>query len=270
MIFQEAYNPFRALGSAFELLGRAPAVVLIGGILLSITEQGGGSMISNSLDRDHVGQVRAWAVGLIAALVLLACCVGIAIFVFNSLLLIGFPKALERVLATGREDLGDLFQARGLLGTMIVTRILSALVVVAAFLPLVAIVLSAVLLAEREIVPTPLVVMLGIAVGLAYVPVIFYFGLGVSLAPAAVAIEGMRPTEAMSRSWSLVRGHRLQLLLYHIVLVLFASLGLLACCVGVFATSAIAEAATFESYLRLVRSGAPDTWGRPAPAAPSA
>ena len=84
-------------------------------------------------------------------------------------------------------------------------------------------------------------------------PLIFYVFLGLSLAPEAVAIEGYTAVESIKRSWSIVKGNRLRLLLYYIVTGIVAFLGLFACCIGVIFTSTLVYIAYMDSYLRLVR-----------------
>ena len=71
----------------------------------------------------------------------------------------------------------------------------------------------------------------------------------------AVLDKGMGPVEAMSHSWNLTRGHRWELLLLLIILFGVNLLGLLACCVGIFVTSAMTYVACAWVYLRL--SGQP-------------
>ena len=75
--------------------------------------------------------------------------------------------------------------------------------------------------------------------------------IGLAFAESAVIFEDLRPTEALKRSWSLASGRRWRFLLFFIVNGLFAFSGVLLCCVGVFATSAITRLATAEAFLQL-------------------
>ena len=81
-----------------------------------------------------------------------------------------------------------------------------------------------------------------------------YVLLGVYLVPQAVALEGLAPAAALKRSWAIADGNRWWLLLYLVVLRIFAVLGLLLCCVGVLGTGAMRIIAINESYLRFVHS----------------
>ena len=87
-----------------------------------------------------------------------------------------------------------------------------------------------------------------------WLPFFIYVALGLSLIPLAVAVERMTPIAAFSRSWELVRGNRMQLFVFYLVTGIFTLLGLLACCIGVLFTGALAQAATVDAYLRLVRA----------------
>ena len=63
--------------------------------------------------------------------------------------------------------------------------------------------------------------------------------------------KGMGPVEAMGHSWNLSRGHRWDLLLFFLLVLGVNLLGLLACCVGLFVTSAMTFLAWAWVYLRL-------------------
>ena len=97
--------------------------------------------------------------------------------------------------------------------------------------------------------------------GLLYLPVIVYVGLGLSLVKQAVAYEGLRPTQAIRRSWDLVAGQRWMLFLYLIVLGLFTLLGVCLCCVGyLLLTGPLTLIAQHESYLALTRGAERPSW----------
>jgi hypothetical protein len=263
MIFQEAYDPVRSLGSAWNQIGRARLTLLLGGFLSFVTDGGNGAGILRI--GEHRDELPSWTIALLIVAAVGACVFGVLVLLFNSLIQIGLARALERVMSTGKQETTDLFEPRGLFGSMLLTQLLKMGVSIAASLPLVVIFGVLALLSERAGLPEGAAVAIGFAVFLIYLPVLIYVGVGVSLATQAVAIEGMRPMEAMSRSWSLAKGHRIRLCIYYFVMGIISVSGLLLCCVGVFATGAWTEVARFESYLRLVREGDPATWMRPAP-----
>ena len=107
---------------------------------------------------------------------------------------------------------------------------------------------------------------------LIWFPAFLYVALGISLAEQAVALEGLQPVESLKRSWSLVSGHRLMLLLYWVVTGIFTSLGVCLCFFGLFVTGTMALTARSESYLALVRGGERSGWwiehGAPPPPPP--
>jgi hypothetical protein len=126
---------------------------------------------------------------------------------------IGFANTVEDVLRTGEGDVGKVFDGKGRLGAMILSRLLSGLIVLGACLPYAVVVLAAALVTsgfERE-------EGLGIAILIAgtvlYAPVLAYVWLGIVLSDQAVALEGLQPVDSIRRSWSLARGHRWMLFL---------------------------------------------------------
>ena len=86
-------------------------------------------------------------------------------------------------------------------------------------------------------------------------PTLIYLGCGLALVGEIVIFEGAKPKEALSRSWNMARGNRLQIFLYALVTWIFALLGLLLCCIGVLATSAVTTLAWAEAYLQLSGAG---------------
>ncbi len=257
MQFSQAFHPFRALGAAWRAIQAAPLAMIVGGVLLTLTSGGGsgggglsedGSGWGGSLDTGHAL--------LIVALVVLALGIALAFWLFGCLVRVGFAGAMESVLATGEARLGQVFEPRGLWLKMVLVTLLRALLSFLVTLPLLAVMLVPLFLrgaGNSDAFSIGLLVGIG-AIVLIAAPVWIYVLLGLSLMPEATAIEGLGPRDALRRSWSLVAGNRLQLLLYVVVLAVFTLLGLLACCVGVLFTGAISHIANYESYLRLVRS----------------
>lgn len=283
MEFNQAFDPIRALQSAWKVLAQAPLPILVGGVLLALTEGGGGfgGNFSSSV-RDHGGNlqwsdVEPWILPLIGVVA----CVGIACFLFSSWIMAGFPHAVESVLRTGRADVGQVFDAKGRYGAMLLVRILRGFIIVACVIPLGVFVAAVAILTKgfqhhHEI--AILVIVLG---ALVWLPFYFYVLLGTTLAKQAVALEGLPPIDSLKRSWSLVHGHRLMMFLYCFVAFVFSVLGLCLCCVGVFLTGTLVHVAKSESYLALVRGqeranwwiekgsahpvAPPEGWGAPPP-----
>jgi hypothetical protein len=281
MHFNEAYDPFRALRSAWRIVKKAPAAMLLGSVLLAVCDGGLAVLKLKGDDTVHVQiadfdfqdterwkelarQVaQLWLSGWAVGFALFALLFSIASFLFGSLVRVGFARAVERGLAEEEDEIGDLFEARGRWGSMVLVRVLRWLVFVLASTPGIA--LSGIAgfatygVTEQEWAATSAAVI----AFLVYLPVWIYVGLGLQLAPMAVAVEGMGPAEAVSRSWQLVRGHRWTLLLYWIVLWVAQILIVLPCCccpLLVFVPTLLEETTTCDSYLRLVKSGSPETW----------
>ena len=251
MDFATAYDPFRALRTAWELLKKAPATVLVGGVLLAFTDGGcsGGNQFASDGGEDFSGT----DVAVIMAVVMAVLVIGVAFWLFACLLKVGFPTAIENVQKSGAEDVGAIFKSEGRWLNMVAATFLQAIASFAAVIPMGLIVLLAVLVGsgtDNEAMG----IGIGVVGALLWLPFFIYIALGLSLISLAVAVERLNPIEAFGRSWELVRGNRLQLFLFYLVTAVFTLLGLLACCVGVLFTSALAYTASADAYLRLVRA----------------
>jgi hypothetical protein len=278
MIFREAFDPFRALGAAFRVFARSSSALLLGGFLIWLCDLAPqvGSQISqhsfSGLNAEHwqsvdqasrevLNAARAMFAGLTALLMGFACMLGIAAWLFRCFLLVGFARCVERTLTLGRAEPAHLFDARGRWVAMALTSLLCGIINVLAVVPGIA---AVGLTAALVIAGTDSGVAGGVSAGLvalAYIPVAVYVWLGVALSGYAVALEGMDPTEAIARSWLLMRGHRWQLVWFWLVMTVpqvFCCL----CCL-LFLPAMIEHTAWVESYLRLVREGEPETWVKP-------
>jgi hypothetical protein len=260
MEFNQAFDPIRALQSAWKALAQAPLPLIVGGVLLMLTEGGGGGGGNFVQIHDHHGggswsEIAPWILPLIGV----CACVGIALFLFSSWIQVGFANSVESVLRTGHADVGQVFDAKGRFGSMVLSRILCVLVGIACVLPFLLLVIAIGILTKGFERHEGLILLLipGLVV---WLPIVLYVVLGISLADQAVALEGAQPVESLKRSWSLVHGHRWMLLLYLIVGGLFSMLGFCLCCIGVFLTGTLFHVARSESYLALVRGQERATW----------
>lgn len=262
MEFNQAYDPFRALGVSWQLIKKAPLPLLVGGAVLVITNGGGGGggNFGTKFQNHEGGADWERLAPMLVGVAGLFCCLGIVFFVISSWVRIGFANTVEDVLRTGEGDVGKVFDGKGRLGAMILSRLLSGLIVLGACLPYAVVVVAATLVTsgfERE-------EGLGIAILIAgtvlYAPVLAYVWLGIVLSDQAVALEGLQPVDSIRRSWSLARGHRWMLFWYSLVTGIFAALGICACCVGIFLTGTMAEVARSESFLSLTRGAERDGW----------
>ncbi len=256
MEFRTAYDPFRALGCAWRILWRAKLTMFLGGFLLLITDPWsdgpGGGTHQLQLDKCDMGN-GLWpllqgpvGIGLLLALILM-----FVAFLFHCLLRVGYGAAVQRVMVTGKEDIADLFRPRGLYGTMVFGMLLHILLVVLASAPFGLIVWGGFLIDQSIGLELPLA-LAGVCLGVCYFFVWIWILLGLLLIPEAIAIEGLDPVSAVSRSWSLTRGHRLMLFLYAFVqVVLVVASFFCLCCLGVFVTSTWSTIAWYESYVRL-------------------
>ena len=96
MDFCLAFEPIRALGVALRLLGRAPLTLLLGGLFLFLSDPESQFKISG--DREHFSAAEFLA---LAWLSLTVCGIGFVLFLVNSLLLVGYAGAVQRVMVSG-------------------------------------------------------------------------------------------------------------------------------------------------------------------------
>ncbi len=267
MDFRTAFDPVRALGSAWRLMMRAPLTLIVGGIVIGLTE--GGGCHSAGVQFDESGQFHPFAAMLAGSIVLVACCFGLALWVVNSLLHVGFARAVLRVASTGEERFGDLIEGRELWVSMLVARFLKGLIDVFALLPIGVIGAGPIVLGHAlDIEGVGIVV--GVVLTLLYLPIWIYVVLGLALVEQAVAIEGKDPVQALQRSWQIARGNRIQLLIYVVVGAVVSFAGVCACFVGVLVTSAWVLVARTESFARFALAVPEGGWWADRPAADTA
>lgn len=242
MHFREAYDPFRALGGAWNLVPRAPATLILGALLLCLVDQWG---LGFHFEEGHLAF--GWLVGPWMAL---CCLAAVALWAFSCLLTLGMAEAVRRAARGEPERIGVLLEPRGRFFDLLLASLLRGLASLAASGPFGVIVFGPIVLGAaldlRE-----LGILLGVLGGLAYLPLWLWLLLGLAFVPEAVAFEGRAPLEAMRRSFELARGRRLRIFYYGLVLRVLAAGGLCLCFVGVFLTAPWARLAWFESFQRL-------------------
>ena len=265
MEFNQAYDPIRALQTSWQLIRQSPLPLIIGGVVLVITDGnggGGGGNFGNIFDGRGGARDPDWDViaPMLIGVIGFACCLGIAFFVISSWVRIGFANSVEEVLRTGQGDVGRVFEGKGRIVSMLLARLLAGLILVVAALPYLLVVLVAAMATAGFDQNWEIGFAILVAGAIVYLPVWVYVRLGLLLVPQAVALEGLQPVDSLRRSWSLVSGHRWMLLWYSILTWIWYAIGFCACCVGIFLTGTMTEAAKTESYLALTRGGERKDW----------
>lgn len=269
---QESFDIGRTLSHGFAALKVAPLPLLLGGVLIQCTEGGGSSgnmpssqstptfpdsgggtdfNLPNMLESLNEAITPGMWIAILAGLACLLLCV-LLVFLFRCWLEPGWYRLQHEILATGQGTTDTLFGGRDALGRMIRWKLLKVLVSGGTLLVVGA--------------PGGLLLFVGLWKGMVSVavlgglvfavlalPVMIYVGLGLTFGERLVALDGMDAMTALDRSWSLASGNRLWLLLYLLVLGIVHLAGLLACCVGIFATRAIRDVALTEAFLLFTR-----------------
>lgn len=267
MTFADAFNPFRSLGQSWKLLRIALLALLVAGTLLAVTDPGNaGGNAGVQLNEKFNQHGQDWNATRKAVFALLAsfyglgvCCFGIVAFVLHSWIWIGFANLVERLMRTGEGDIGVVFESRGRMPTMMITRLVGGTFELLCWIPF-ALAIAVGRLASGGMTVPVIFVLIVLAGGLVSLCVYVYVGLGLSLAKPIVALEGLHPLDALSKSWTLARGNRIWLLWFFFVTRVFAWLGFCLCCVGVFVTNTMYFTARVESYLLLTRGDETKGW----------
>jgi hypothetical protein len=169
------------------------------------------------------GNIGGAELGIIAVIVVLAFVIGIVFWVIGSLVQGGQVIFWMRHIRGQNSDLGKSTRAVGFLLPIMITNLIVGL----------ATVFGMVLLIIPGII---------IALGMQFVVYI-------------VCDKNVGYLEAMKVSWRLTDGHKVDILLLLIILFFLNIAGLLACCVGVIATTAIAQGSLAIVYDRLAEPG---------------
>lgn len=271
----------RAISHGWEALKRQPIGLLLGAFLMSITEGGGGGGGGGGSDQengdwnfggsiDHLGQVLSpsdllgqagapfdqlggLGVGLAAGLVGCMICCGILAFLFRSWLEPGYIRLQRDVVVNGSGEIGALFSGGDAFLNMLLWKLLSGVIglgtLAFALLPGGALAAAGYFAGEN----TALMVAGAALAVLVALPAVIYVGLGLTLGNYAVALDGLKPVDALERSWSMARNNRVHLFVFLFVTGLFWILGILLCCVGIIATRAIRDVGVTEAYLLATR-----------------
>lgn len=262
----EAFDIGQAITSGVEALKRQPVGLLLGAFLLTITDGGGGGTGGNSGSGSYGGEggpgsqisdalaslggAEAAVIAVVFGCVL---CCGIGIFLFRSWLEPGYLRLHRDLVITGAGEIGTLFGAKDVFLRVALWKLLSAVIgvgtVVVAVLPGAALLGAGYAMDESS----GMMIAGGVLMGVIGTPAFIYVELGLWMGSRAVALDGMAPMDALERSWSLARGNRIHLLIFYVVTAVFTALGLVACCVGVFATRAITDVGTTRAFLVATR-----------------
>lgn len=292
--FRDAFDISRSLSSGLEALQAAPWPLLLGAVLMQCTENSGGNYSGSSpsggggsdpwgdydsweshdwlglgaraeeLTRfdlgDAAGNIGGAELGIIVvimALVLgLGLCCGLLVLAFRSWVHGGYIRLHEEVLRTDAGSFATLFGAADSFLRMMGFKLVAALIHTGIFL--LALVPGGVLLGVGLYLDSvPLLGVGGAAMLLIAAPCSIYVWLGLYFGNHAVALDDASVVGAVERSWELVRGHRLWLLLYLVVTGLVWAIGMCFCCVGIFLTRAVVDTARTEAYLLATRDGPP-------------
>jgi len=259
MEFNRAFDPFRALQSAWKAFAQSPMPLLVGGVLILLTSGHGPNFGFVFHDEPPPGWTWHELRAILFPLIGVCGCFAIACFLFSSWVRVGFANAVEEIERTGHGRVETVFQSKGRFGSMVLARILVWLVQLATAILMIAAFFAVVAMTRWFHLNEGLALLL-IPAGLIWLVPAAYVWLGIALTSQAVALEGLAPVDALKRSWSLAAGNRLMLLLFIIVNWIFHALGFCLCCIGIFFTGSLSLVAWSDAYLALVRGPDRTSW----------
>ena len=292
-----ALDPGRGLRHGMEALKRIPIQLWLGGAILSFTDSAGSGcsggnpgQVLELLGQD--GGEGAWdtgggfdfdfqagldtlsasmlqgdpfgllALGGLAVLGILCCAlvVGLVMFALRSYVLVGWYRLHEECLRTGGGEFSTLFSGQDLFLNMLLWNLLKGVILFS--LALVCLLPAAALAgAALALESTGLAIGAGVVAVLTTSVAMLYVQPGLAFGGEAITLDGLGVMDALSRSWELAQGRRLQMIVFFVVLGLVKAAawvaGLCLCLVGVFVTGPLArggvDLASTEAYLILTR-----------------
>jgi hypothetical protein len=267
----KAFDIGRAIRHGWAAFQRQPLGLLFGSLVLTLTEGGGSNPGSGSFqssdddaptlpnmpevfDVETAAGIAAVAVGVTCLLLCVA-----AVLLFRTWIEAGYIRMQRDLVVAGQASAGTIFGGAPDLGRLLLWKLLSMTVflgvITVALLPALAGGLVAYALhAEKELI----FLLAGLLAFVFALPTLVYVGIGLAFGSLAVVVDGLGAAAALDRSWSLAKGNRMPLFVFFLVTGLFRLSGFLLCCVGIFATRAIADTGTTESYMLATQSGSED------------
>jgi hypothetical protein len=286
----QAFEVSRAISHGWAGVKRQPVGLLLGSLLLTMTEGGGGNPMGggnygdsgSSSDHKSIAMpTDLWsekirsalgdtfdlhtAAGVAALLVALTCallCVA-AVVLFRCWIEAGYLRTHRDLVISGHADTGTLFSGASDVFRLLFWKLLSGVVIVDVLAVAVVPALASAGVAYGLHAEENTILGIAVLVALPFVlPTMFYVGIGLAFGDRAVVIDGLGPVAALDRSWSLAKNNRIQLFVFLFVTRLFWFLGIFLCCIGIVLTRAIVEVGTTEAYMLATQSNT-EAWVLP-------
>lgn len=258
----QAFNPIRAMESAWRLVIKAPLPMAVGGLILVVVQQvsGAGFQFGNDPTIRFHGDI-SHALPVLGPLLVIGLAMFLVLYGVVAWLSVGYYNGVAEVMRTGTTEFGKLYDSRGRWLTVLLARVLRDVIGVMSFGLLLIPVVFGIISHEALDFDEGVSVLAAILGGLALLPIIVYLWLGLVFVPQAVALEDIGPVEAIARSWKLASGKRLWLLLFALITFAIGLLGLILCCFGGLQASGILiEVMWTEAYVQATTGEETDGW----------
>lgn len=224
---------------------KAPLPLILGAVFMTCTEGAGGRLSAGDPSAPLVDPSNYVVLAVIGAVALVVLFFG---WLLRSFVHTGVLRSHEAMLRTGKTSVGTVFSGAdrfvAMAGLKVMKWFIPSIVVMILVSP--AVCAGGALAYAPEHVPVDLVSLITFGFGGLATLVGLYVLLGFTFAEQALVFDKLGPVAALRRSWSVMSGHRLEMVLYYLlaglVIVVMAAGGLLVCCVGVLVTLPMARA----------------------------
>lgn len=252
----QAFNPLRAIESAWRIAMQAPLPIWVGGLIL-VMVQGFGGLRGQVNVQNSVVELIWFLVPMLGFSLML----GFLSLLGVSWISVGYYRSIREVMRTGAAEFEDVVKPGGLFITMVVTRVVQTLLVLAAMLPYAIPPTVGMMLTEGLDLDDGIGIAVALLGILLYLPFHIYIALGLVFMPYATALEEKTASQAITRSWEVARGCRWNLVLMGLMSFAMAIAGFLLCCVGILPASILIEVFWCEAYIQATDIlGDPEDW----------
>jgi len=255
----QAFQPIRALRSAWDLLMKAPLPLWVGGLILVVIESFGSFGGGFDFHPRDLGEIERLLWILIPAMGL-AVLLSLAVVAITSWLKVGYYTGIETVMRDGDVEFDQLFKSRGRWLNVFLAHLLQIFLTLVLVVPFFIGAFMMIGIGKGMDLGEGWIILLVVVFCLSYLPVYIYVLLGLILLPMPAALDGLGPVESLSRSWSLAAGIRMQLLLMGLLYLALTVVGLCACLIGVLGTGIITHVMWCEAYIQATRDDMGDWW----------
>jgi hypothetical protein len=255
LLLAEAFDPLRSVQATGVLFRRAPLTLFVGGLVPI------GMQLAIQLPLQFLIPLPFFFAPrpnqellqrVLPFVFVFACVVALASIALSCWIDVGFCRAIELALRTGKDQVHTIFRGADRFWTLLLARVLMCLAFLALMLPAILMMMVLGVFTSLEI-PDVFKFLAALAALCISLAASIYLLLGFSMVTAIVALENCSASAAIGRSWRYARGNRLRLIWFHLFIFFLSLVGTLACGIGMLITIPLIEAMRYEAYITLTK-----------------